>query len=540
MIFKLFSDFQYEVILAKPFEWANLNFEERYILLESAFLLNNEKKFSKLLEQADLSDPQLQKLFILKAKADNCANPESLICDFMTFYPDFSNSPFLLAELFFQMGWISQQAESHTIAQSYFTESEALYRSLDLAGLTWRSRMNVVVSQLHSKKLQGEKAQKKLKQLEEELFDLTSSQRKYLYRIMCHTLNFIGDTVWIENLLREATADFSSTSSSTFEFQQFLFNKIYVLFKNGHSSAKIEKEVGQTSLKGYSQELYNIITSPTPDDPHLWQAQARFWIDSFHGLEVEYLLDVFLTKTIIHLNPDVSLPLIQDLLPHLKRKPQAPIFRPLLFEIQLAAESHNFIDWEKFSQALSNKLPNVETKLTRSVKQRKGFKNKVVMIFEDSARVIKVDHRTIDLREKEKIYDLIWILANSENDVHAVDLFSKIYGYAPSSSSDDQKLNSLVQRARRISHLPTILRRDNRYSIPNIEIQLKTTQTSRTRRHQLILDYIKNRGLPCSIGEIEKELLIKRRTLQEDLQSLSLSGSLKRMGQGRGTRYQAE
>lgn len=205
----------------------------------------------------------------------------------------------------------------------------------------------------------------------------------------------------------------------------------------------------------------------------------------------------------------------------------------------LHAYHHDAI--EAGSNVRAAKALNITSRFSASLTQ--AIAHPCSLILDLATHELVLGKRRIDLTSKPSVERLFNVLIREGKPVPLALLFYKVYQHPYSPWPHERRLNSLVDRARKVlGSSDLLLRREGNVELsPELTPLLKessmTLESSIARRRQQLLQAIRSSKGPVKISDLEKVFDFSRRTLQFDLKHLLAGKQIVSSGGTRGRRY---
>lgn len=169
-------------------------------------------------------------------------------------------------------------------------------------------------------------------------------------------------------------------------------------------------------------------------------------------------------------------------------------------------------------------------------------KNVTLLELDSDNRLFFLDGLRVDLGKKPLIFDFISLLATHQDPLSLAKVFEKIYSRPYFPLLHQERLNSLIARARKVLGSNELVIRVNGTVRLNRKISIKSRfengrKLSSYQRKRQIVKYIKDDQGPVKLSDLIQYFNSSKRTLQNDLKALVDENTLFKTGKTKSTTY---
>lgn len=525
----------YESILHLKEGWRYLSRCEKYFVLESAFLLEQFSAFKNLLEKSKYDDDQfIFHCFSKKMEAESHKNPGYLLPEFMDLYESAFEEPLIRADILFYMGFIANQSCSFDVGYSYLKRSKNLFQENNLDAYVWRADVNMAISKLRGQSTTGIAAKNLVVLIQKNFSNLSLSEKRYMYKVLFHFLGFLGDYKNGEKSALNAIKDLDD--SQIIYFDQAIRHLIYFRFKT-QKTPLIESFLEKKDLSDFNLEMLELILSPLTGLESI-ETRVLNWKTTFNEIHLEYLIDILFEKLLrANLNIE-TLNLLEFVSSEVfTKQSQAPIFHLNFYRMKASGKYGKMDIWQKNVNSLQRSLPDIKTPFIENAKLGRVDGIACNLVINKKNYVISINQKVINLSKSKMVFDLILAIANIHKPIHYVDLFEQVYCREYRGESDKNKIESIVNRARKILGNHVIARSENRFFLESAKSQVIGESDRRQKRLDRIMEIFTQSEKPIPLALINQKINISRRTLLSDISLLKEREEIESVGEGRGTKY---
>ncbi|MEM7646133.1 MAG: HTH domain-containing protein, partial [Pseudomonadota bacterium] len=381
-------------------------------------------------------------------------------------------------------------------------------------------------------------AQTDIQSVKNAFFQLPEVTQQYFYKVYFHFLSFIGDHRDGLRLADQAIITIPNNFHDK-RFRQAIFNKIYFSYKLQKKSSVFKCIEDSYPLSKVDYEMLKIIKDPVPTMDEL-KSWALSWKTEMPPIYLDYLTDVLFTKALrsgnYRLIREAYTFLTESIL---SRQSHAPIVEFIYYKMLYEENIGEFTNWQESRIDLKRILPDVQTEFVEAARESRSFRGEMQLIVDSENRIVLINGERIDLQNSSRMFSLIEALAQKSQGFDLYDLYRKVYGSELTSRVDEQKLEALVSRVRKLLGTQSISRTDGVISLSVGKVDIKQSSKTKKDRINEIGTFIREANQSLSADEIAKHFKISKRTNQNDLKMLVKYGAISVEGRGRMTRYSA-
>lgn len=169
----------------------------------------------------------------------------------------------------------------------------------------------------------------------------------------------------------------------------------------------------------------------------------------------------------------------------------------------------------------------------------------LVLSLNTLSREVRIGETRVPLAEKPRLFELLAVLAQEGKPIALPILFFRLYGQDYHPLRHERRMNSLLDRARKLLGRADAIRRQD-FTVtfaPGVEVSLETppaTELAVQWRRRRLLEAVRAAEGPIAISRLERQFEVTRRTLQLDLDYLVKRGLMRTTGGTRGRKYYVE
>lgn len=455
----------------------------------------------------------------------------------------FSNSPFIMGELNFGLGFLFHQIENLELSFLFFKNAIPYYREAGCATHEWYANLNLLLSLRKQGKYQESFSYYQI--IENGIQNLPQSAKSRAFWHFSSLLFVEGNINAAIEFLNSSISIAKATNNSIQE-QECLMDLFYIRFKENLKLEKVsfikktDHRVTRTLIF-----LLNLIAAKNHAMNIDLLIQAKKL--KLHPFFLHRIIDIFLQKL-----EKCKIPLVEksDCISYIE---QYLILRPMFipfydieyYKVKIFGQSGDYERAilslnkleEKNFQFISprfNKQYNELQNLFRYKRQRGSYGK---MILNTENHLLKIDKTTINLAKFPILEKALAVLMDHHPQALSIgDFFQKVYHTEFNPMLHEARVNSLLIRLRSIQPLSrSIQRRNNVIKILGFNklVLENRNEVYPSNKKEIILSFIREKRRGVTAKTIKDEINIPLRTIQLYLKELLHERKITKIRNGR-------